>query len=1221
MKKLLSCLMAVVMTLTLLAGCSYSSGSPGGKKPDGTFTLMVYMVGSDLESGDMAASNDIVEMLESGLNTENVNLVLFTGGSEMWHYNIPADKNAMMIMGADGDGDMEMLPVSETDKLKNMGEADTLSGFLNDACSAYPADHYGLICWDHGCGPLVGFGSDTMFDNDSLDPGELHTAFENSPFKDGKKLSFIGFDACLMSSMEIANTLSDHADYMIASQEKEPGDGWDYSFLSVMNETFDVPEIAEKIIASYHGYYEQLRSKTFNPDLTLACMDLSKAEGVNSAMNDLFGAMGSTLDGGDYYNRAIERSRVRSFGDASFSNRGMSLDLVDVGCLADECANAFSTESAALKTALSDFIVTNRSNLTDAAGVSLYYPYYGTKLYEMLGSESYQSYSKSPQYNAYMESFIRSWSQDWMQNEEADSYEIATQPEKSDDDLVFKLTDDQKRTFSKAYLNIFYKEPELEGEYYDLVLLGKSIAPDENGNILIRHNEEVPVFNDYQLFPLIQRSHKDDTTGYETISVTVNYRTADPSGKIGKVSCTVEDGYEEIEINSISFTDNNDSENVRSRAADGKNTIDANRWECLSIANLTMKPVRNDSGDLLPVNQWQSNIGNYFNYRLNEDNELSMQPIDELFGKTADDFYYQVVIEDAGGNQSWSELQQFPSLKKPTEFVRKTSLGQYTYELNDSYATLIQYEGRDKELIIPEKIEGVPVRYIALNAFGDEERACLTIENPDIELRRTNLRCFRKIILPEGLESIPPYAFYNCDKLDELVIPDTVTSIGTGAFEGSRMNKLELPEELDELGCGVFLRAEIRDGVTFKGENENFEIRDNLLLGDDGKTLLAVFPSSNTELVIPDGVEEIAPHVHEGSLSDDARPALTRITFPDSLKRIRYCAFDDEAFEELIFPDGLEEIGHFAFYNYEGFVSDVHTVNKICFGRKLSWIGYSILGDGRYGTLEISEKNRYYAVVNNRLTNRRGDADLMEEAALSQNDNISNNRIEYEAYLVVTDGLDTGLYDPEKPEDNKESDGNPYSTTLSIKDKKKSYFPGSTISLNGKEITLPCKLDALTDAGLKPENEDKLKEKVDYVGYLFLFDDQGNRLTAQVTTQGKNGILLKDCLVDHLAMEHTWGSDDVQVKIDFNYRGVTNQSSIRDVYDCLGNPSEIRLSKLSDTCVSIYLDYNSYNDYSDSAYSGGEDFYPKDRFELNYYYYPDTKALIMSDVELEPDTD
>ena len=45
----------------------------------------------------------------------------------------------------------------------------------------------------------------------------------------GVKFDFIGFDACLMATVETALTMSEYADYLIASEETGPGVGWYYT--------------------------------------------------------------------------------------------------------------------------------------------------------------------------------------------------------------------------------------------------------------------------------------------------------------------------------------------------------------------------------------------------------------------------------------------------------------------------------------------------------------------------------------------------------------------------------------------------------------------------------------------------------------------------------------------------------------------------------------------------------------------------------------------------------------------------------------------------------------------------------------------------------------------------------------------------------------------------------------------------------------------------------
>ena len=186
----------------------------------GTKTIMIYMVGSDLESEHGAASTDIKEMLDSGFDDTSMNVLLYTGGCSNWQdRDIPEDSNTTFLIK---DGKLEQL---ETSSASNMGNPDTLSEFLNYGYTNYPAETYGVILWNHGGGAFFGYGYDETT-NDSLTLNELSDAFANSPFHDDNKLEFIGFDACLMANIETAHTLTPYANYMIASQESEPGSGW-----------------------------------------------------------------------------------------------------------------------------------------------------------------------------------------------------------------------------------------------------------------------------------------------------------------------------------------------------------------------------------------------------------------------------------------------------------------------------------------------------------------------------------------------------------------------------------------------------------------------------------------------------------------------------------------------------------------------------------------------------------------------------------------------------------------------------------------------------------------------------------------------------------------------------------------------------------------------------------------------------------------------------------
>ena len=187
---------------------------PMGK--EGTWTVFVYMCGSDLESRAGAASRDIEEMISSSAN-DNVKFVIETGGSVKWR-NGASSKKLQRYEISNGKAEL----VDETANA-SMGLDTTLSDFLDWGIKNYPAANMGLILWNHGGGSINGVCLDEQFSPDSLLLRELDAALYSVYDKMTEPFEFIGFDACLMSSVEAASLLSTHSNYMIASEETEPG--------------------------------------------------------------------------------------------------------------------------------------------------------------------------------------------------------------------------------------------------------------------------------------------------------------------------------------------------------------------------------------------------------------------------------------------------------------------------------------------------------------------------------------------------------------------------------------------------------------------------------------------------------------------------------------------------------------------------------------------------------------------------------------------------------------------------------------------------------------------------------------------------------------------------------------------------------------------------------------------------------------------------------------
>lgn len=107
-----------------------------------------------------------------------------------------------------------------------------LADFLARGIEEYPAERYALILTDHG-GGWPGVGPDESAGHDILDLQEIHDGIAAGLEAAGlDKLDLLGFDACLMATYETASAMAPLADRMLASQELEPGHGWDYRVLS-----------------------------------------------------------------------------------------------------------------------------------------------------------------------------------------------------------------------------------------------------------------------------------------------------------------------------------------------------------------------------------------------------------------------------------------------------------------------------------------------------------------------------------------------------------------------------------------------------------------------------------------------------------------------------------------------------------------------------------------------------------------------------------------------------------------------------------------------------------------------------------------------------------------------------------------------------------------------------------------------------------------------------
>ena len=324
-------------------------------------TIMLYLCGTDLESRSAMATSDLQEMLNADLS-DKINLIVYTGGCSKWQNNVLSSRTNQIWKLEDGG----LRVLNDSVGSKSMTDPDTLSDFIQFCAKNYPANRMALIFWDHGGGSVSGYGYDEKFaSSGSMDLAEIDQALASG----GVKFDFVGFDACLMATTETALMLSDHADYLIASEETEPGIGWYYTdWLTRLSDNTSMPtiEIGKQII---DDFVDTCNRKTPGQSTTLSIVDLAEAElTIPKALANFSADTVELIREEKYAQVSNARSGSREFGASS------RIDQVDLVHLAK---NMNTAEGEALAQALLGAVKYNRTspNMTNAYGLSIYFPF------------------------------------------------------------------------------------------------------------------------------------------------------------------------------------------------------------------------------------------------------------------------------------------------------------------------------------------------------------------------------------------------------------------------------------------------------------------------------------------------------------------------------------------------------------------------------------------------------------------------------------------------------------------------------------------------------------------------------------------------------------------------------------------------------------------------------------------------------------------------------
>jgi len=353
-------------------------------------TIMVYMCGTDLESKSGMASSDLQEMAAATLS-DNINLIVYTGGCKQWQINDIS--NSVNQIYQIKDGKLNRLEADKGNKV--MTDPATLTEFINYCTANFPANRNELIFWDHGGGSVTGYGYDEKnASKGSMDLAGISKALKNS----GITFDFIGFDACLMATAENALMLNNYADYLIASEETEPGIGWYYTdWLTKLgsNSSMATVDIGKNII---DDFVSKCNQKCAGQQTTLSIIDLAEfANTVPSNLTAFADSVSTLLTNEEYQTVSNARYQTREFASSS------KIDQIDLVHLAMNMGNS---EGTALAKAIQSAVKYNRtsSNMSNAYGVSIYFPYKRTS-YVDTASNTYAQINMDDSYTKCIRQF------------------------------------------------------------------------------------------------------------------------------------------------------------------------------------------------------------------------------------------------------------------------------------------------------------------------------------------------------------------------------------------------------------------------------------------------------------------------------------------------------------------------------------------------------------------------------------------------------------------------------------------------------------------------------------------------------------------------------------------------------------------------------------------------------------------------------------------------
>ncbi len=319
------------------------------------------------------ASTNITAMCDADY-AGNVKVIVQTGGAKRWQ-NIMVNPNRTQRFLIDESGMKEIY----NSVLVNSATPEALGDFLTYCNENYEADHKVVVLWNHG-GGTSGYGWDSIYGG-HLSLADINKALAISADADPENPPYeaIGFDACLMANTDVCHKLYGFAKYLYASEEVEPGAGWDYT--AMINALSEKPgmngaQLGAAIADSYikNSVKETAEEMGYIFPATFSVTDLNEAESVYKAYESFAEATLKKI--AEEPGALAALSRASRAAVAYAQNTYRVYNLIDLGMFMQECGEFLPEESKTVLDALDRAVLytRNSSYLKESMGLSVYFP-------------------------------------------------------------------------------------------------------------------------------------------------------------------------------------------------------------------------------------------------------------------------------------------------------------------------------------------------------------------------------------------------------------------------------------------------------------------------------------------------------------------------------------------------------------------------------------------------------------------------------------------------------------------------------------------------------------------------------------------------------------------------------------------------------------------------------------------------------------------------------